>query len=92
MRITKELAAHLRYLSGELDWAEEDKTEIREALREHPEFFDNFWTVFAQAHRLGYRFTAERGFQKLDDFCAKHGLPDPYGRQYAGAEIDAVRR
>jgi len=92
MRISQELAADLRYLAAELEWEEVDKAEIRQAIRENPEFFEHFWTVFAHAHRLGYRFHAENGFQKLDDFCAKNGLPDPYGRAFTGAEVDALER
>lgn len=88
MKISKALADDLRYLAAELEWDETGKVEVRESLKASPEFFTHFWTVFAQAYRAGYRFCQATGFQKLDDFCKQHGLPDPYNRMYSGAEID----
>lgn len=92
MRISRELASDLKYLAVELEWADEDKAEIRAALVENPAFFEKFWTVYAAAHRAGYRFNEATGFQKLDDFCQQRGLPNPYSGQYVGAEVDAVGR
>ncbi|SOY79955.1 hypothetical protein CBM2599_A120520 [Cupriavidus taiwanensis] len=90
MKISKALAGDLRYLAAELEWDEAGKVEVRESLKANPEFFTHFWTVFAQAHRAGYRFCQATGFQKLEVFCKEKGLPDPYNRQYSGAEIDRV--
>ena len=92
MKISKALADDLRYLAAELEWAEDDKAEVRTSLTENPDFFTHFWTVYAQAHRAGYRFCQANGFEKLDVFCERNGIPDPYHGMYSGKEIDGVAK
>ena len=88
MKISKALADDLRYLAAELKWEEVDKAEVRTALTENPDFFTRFWGVFAQAHRAGYRFSRENSYEKLDKFCERNGIPDPYSGMYSGRELD----
>lgn len=92
MRIPLELADDLRYLAKELEWEDVDKAEVREALKANPDFFCNFWAVFAKAHRKGYRFCQETGFEKLDAFCKRNGIKDPYQGMYCGSEVDGATK
>ena len=92
MKISKALAEDLRSLAAELEWDDAGKTEVRESLMANPEFFTHFWTVYAQAHRAGYRFCQEGGFEKLDVFCERMGIPEPYHGMYSGKEIDGVTK
>lgn len=92
MKISKALAEDLRYLSAQLEWSEEDKEEVRTSIRADFQFFNHFWSVFARAHRAGYRFCQATGFEKLDVFCERNGIPDPYYGMYSGKEIDEGAR
>ena len=92
MKISKALADDLRYLAAALEWEEVDKAEVRTSLTENPDFFAHFWTVFAQAHRAGYRYSRDNSYEKFDKFCERNGIPDPYFGMYSGKEIDRVTR
>lgn len=88
MRITKQLADDLRWLSETEQWTEEDKAEAKHCLKGDPAFFGHFFTVFVQAKRAGYKYQMDGRYVKLAEFCASNGLPDPYRREFTDAQVD----
>lgn len=88
MKISKQLADDLRWLSEVEEWRAEDKEDAKRALKLDYVFMSHFFTVFVQAKRAGYQFKMNGRFVKLAEFCAERGLPDPYSGQFTDAQVD----
>lgn len=88
MRISKQLADDLRWLSETEEWSDEDKAEAKRCLKGDPAFFGHFFTVFVQAKRAGYKYQIGGRYVKLAEFCAENGLPDPYRTEFTDAQVD----
>lgn len=88
MRITKQLADDLRWLSETEEWSDEDKDEAKRCLKGDPGFFSHFFTVWVQAKRAGYKFQSGGRYVRMAEFCATNGLPDPYQREFTDAQVD----
>ncbi|USE81140.1 hypothetical protein NDR89_15580 [Cupriavidus gilardii] len=88
MRISKELAEGLRWLSETEEWSDEDKAEAKDYLKRDPAYFSHFFTVLIAAKRAGYRYYENGRYVRLAEFCAANGLPDPYQGQFTDSQVD----
>lgn len=90
MRVSKEFAEEFSYLVEWYGWTSDEVAEIKRNIKADPEPMIQFFSSLAKAHKQGYRFADDGGFHLLNVFCAEKGIPDPYGHEYTGAEVDRI--
>lgn len=72
----------LAWLARHERWAREDLEEVRRNIDRHGNPAIRFWWCLAKATQKGYRFDAQSGYERLQDFCVRVGMPGPVARKH----------
>lgn len=90
MRVSQSFVEDLKYLANYYQWNEQDKKEVKAAIK-GSEPMVRYFTILAAAHRAGYSQDAGNGFVRLKDWCIARGLGDPYLSDFDPAALDAIQ-